>query len=263
MSPPIARYLVRGPSVVRAHSRTLLRTVKASTFNSLQRCTPQSGIPLLGARSVASSVSHRPGSQTLPHALQNIKEETGNSATDLAKTISGNVRYRETIVPEDDSFIGITSLIASDVPRHILTMGLAGALPYLGTSLSTIYLAREASLAASGAIMDVDPAAALDVLQSCLNVQVTYGAILISFSAALHWGFEFASYNGSKGYPRLFLGAIPVVYAWSTLALDPPLALVAQWVGYTGLWFVDMKVTSAGWSTCVKPSCSTTCSPDI
>lgn len=45
-----------------------------------------------------------------------------------------------------------------------------------------MYLAREASLAASGAILNVDPVAALDVLQSCLQVQVTYGAILISFS---------------------------------------------------------------------------------
>jgi hypothetical protein len=67
-------------------------------------------------------------------------------------------------------------------------------------------------------------------------------------AGALHWGLEFAGYNGSKGYPRLLLGATPVVFAWSTLALDPVMALVAQWVGYTGLWYADMKATSAGWS---------------
>lgn len=44
------------------------------------------------------------------------------------------------------------------------------------------------------------------------------------------------------------LGALPVVYAWSTLALDPMMALAAQWIGFTTLWFSDMKATAAGWS---------------
>jgi hypothetical protein len=44
---------------------------------------------LLHARTVASSVTNRPGSQTLEHAAQNIKEEIGNSTTDLAKVIAG------------------------------------------------------------------------------------------------------------------------------------------------------------------------------
>ena len=64
---------------------------------------------------------------------------------------------------------------------------------------------------------------------------------------ALHWGMEFAGYGGQKGYPRLFLGAAPVVYGWSTLALDPTAALIAQWVGFTGLWWADLKATNAGW----------------
>lgn len=41
------------------------------------------------ARPVASSVSGRPGSQTLEHAATNVKEELGNSASDLAKVIAG------------------------------------------------------------------------------------------------------------------------------------------------------------------------------
>lgn len=83
---------------------------------------------------------------------------------------------------------------------------------------------------------------------------------MLIYTAALHWGFEFAEYHGSKGYPRLFLGAVPVVYAWSTLAFDPLLALVAQWVGYTALWWVDMKATSAGWSECLQLRHSSNCS---
>ena len=70
----------------------------------------------------------------------------------------------------------------------------------------------------------------------------------LSFLGALHWGFEFAGYGGQKGYSRLLLGAAPVVYGWGTLALDPLSALIAQWAGFTGLWYADLRVTGAGWS---------------
>lgn len=70
-------------------------------------------------------------------------------------------------------------------------------------------------------------------------------------TGALHWGMEFAGYGGQKGYPRLFLGAVPVVYGWSTLALDPTSALIAQWIGFTGLWWADLKASNAGWSKCL------------
>ena len=66
---------------------------------------------------------------------------------------------------------------------------------------------------------------------------------------ALHWGMEFAGLGGTKGYLRLALGAAPVIYAWPTLALEPTMALIAQWVGFTGLWYADLRATSAGWST--------------
>ncbi len=49
-------------------------------------------------------------------------------------------------------------------------------------------------------------------------------------------------------YPRLLLGAAPVVYGWSTLALDPMGALIAQWVGFTAMWWFDLRATTAGWS---------------
>ena len=95
---------------------------------------------------------------------------------------------------------------------------------------------------------------AITVLHQALTFQTTYGAVMLSFLGALHWGFEFAGYGGAKGYPRLFLGAAPVVYGWATLALDPMNALIAQWVGFTALWMADMRVTNAGWSKLVPLS---------
>jgi len=67
-------------------------------------------------------VSHKPGSQTFPHAAQNIKEETGNSATDLAKTISGNVAIPDTLEPGRESFVGI---LRSIQPNIMLNASLA------------------------------------------------------------------------------------------------------------------------------------------
>ncbi|KAF7337874.1 hypothetical protein MVEN_02010400 [Mycena venus] len=203
--------------------------------------------PLLQIRGEASSVGLKPGSQTLSHARQNIKEEAGNSASDLAKMIAGANVYS---VKEAQSpgFLGITGSIASEVPKPVLMFGLAGGVPYIGAAATTVYLAHEAGLAAAGQLAHVDPGVAITILDQALNVQVTYGAVMLSFLGALHWGMEFAGLGGYKGYRRLALGAAPVLYAWPTLALDPTMALAAQWAGFTALWWADLKATSAGWT---------------
>ena len=67
---------------------------------------------LLQARSVASSVSMRPGSQTLEHAATNVKEELGNSAADLAKVISGANMTRDS-VSDTESFVSRDKMINS------------------------------------------------------------------------------------------------------------------------------------------------------
>jgi hypothetical protein len=42
-------------------------------------------------------------------------------------------------------------------------------------------LAREASLAIHGVAVGIDPGVALTVLDQALNLQVTYGAVMLSF----------------------------------------------------------------------------------
>lgn len=46
--------------------------------------------------------------------------------------------------------LGITDAVAKSVPKPYVVFGLAGALPYLGSSLTTVYLARQAGEAATG-----------------------------------------------------------------------------------------------------------------
>jgi len=124
----------------------------------------------------------------------------------------------------------------------------SGGLPYLGASATTVYLAHQAGLAATGVITNIDPGVAHTILDQALTFQVTYGAVMLSFLGALHWGMEFAGLGGHKGYARLTLGAVPVLYAWPTLVLDPMTALIAQWVGFTGLWYAESRATTAGWT---------------
>ncbi|KAI0807929.1 hypothetical protein C8Q74DRAFT_1230093 [Fomes fomentarius] len=200
------------------------------------------------ARGAASSVSGRPGSQTVGHAARNIREEVGQSAADLAKSIAGGNVFVDNVESTQQTFLGITNAVAHSVPKPYVIFGLAGGLPYIGASGATIYLAHQAGVAATGLVPNIDPGVAITFLDHALNIQTTYGAVMLSFLGALHWGFEFAGYGGNKYYPRLLLGAAPIVFGWSTLALQPVNALIAQWVGFTAMWYADLRATSAGWA---------------
>lgn len=149
-------------------------------------------------------------------------------------------RFRE------DIHEGLTIIFLSPA----LIFGLSGSIPFIGTSAATVYYAKLAGEAASTVTPSpgVDVNAAMATLQQIMEVEVTYGAVMLGFLGALHWGMEFAGYGGQKGSKRLMLGIAPTLVGWSTLALDPSLALAVQWAGFTGLWYADMKATAAGWS---------------
>ncbi|KAJ7264901.1 hypothetical protein B0H12DRAFT_992262, partial [Mycena haematopus] len=198
-------------------------------------------------RTEASHVGLKPGSSDFAHAKQNIKEEAGNSGSDFAKMIAGANVYSVKDA-EKPGFFGITGSIASEVPKPVMMFGLAGGIPYIGAAATTVYLAHEAGMAAAGQLGHVDPGVAITILDQALSVQVTYGAVMLSFLGALHWGMEFSGLGGYQGYRRLALGAAPVLFAWPTLALDPTMALAAQWAGFTALWWADLRATSAGWT---------------
>jgi len=226
-------------------ARALKPQIKPQRFG-----LPLATMPMLQfKKSVATSVGSRPASQNLKHAALNIREEVGNSAADAARSIAGGNMATDYVPPEKQtSFFGVTKVVASAVPTPYLVFGLAGALPYLGTSGTVIYLANQASLAAQGALANIDPGVALTLLDRALSIQVTYGAVMLSFLGALHWGMEFSGYGGHKGYQRLMLGAAPVLIAWPTLAMGPTTALIVQWFGFTGLWYADVKATAQGWT---------------
>ena len=50
----------------------------------------------------------------------------------------------------------------------------------------------------------MDPGVAITFLDQALNLQMTYGAVMLSFLGALHWGFEFSGFGGHEGYGSHF-----------------------------------------------------------
>ncbi|GAA5933156.1 hypothetical protein JCM3775_002547 [Rhodotorula graminis] len=172
----------------------------------------------------------------------------------------------------------------SKVPRDTLAWGAAGLLPYAGTSLSIVYFARQAwlaeelggasapSLFLSSDLLDrpsrslhvsqaqsltptlspavdagYDAAAANALLEHAELLQIQYGAIILSFMGAVHWGFEWAKYGGTKGNRRYLLGVVPVLAGWGSLLIPGQMALVTQWGAFFAQWYMDQKATTKGW----------------
>lgn len=115
-------------------------------------------------------------------------------------------------------------------------------------SLGDIGSADHCPFAGADTLTGMDAESALQALHLVEHVQITYGAIILSFLGAIHWGMEFSRFQGTFGYSRLALGVIPVLYAWPTTFLAHGTALVAQWFGFTGTWLLDQKASTNGWS---------------
>ena len=107
---------------LRTTAPTLLRrnlatsTVKsplltARTSPVLRSITPVFKPTQVVVRTAASQVSGRPGSQTLEHAAENIREEVGNSTADLARTIAGGNYFDDSVKPTShQTFVSIRNL---------------------------------------------------------------------------------------------------------------------------------------------------------
>lgn len=134
-----------------------------------------------------------------------------------------------------------------DVPKDALYLGIAGVVPYLATSLETVYLAYEinhANATGDGLIFSGQSAElALHMLET---VQVGYGAVILSFLGAVHWGLEWAGYGGRTGYRRYAAGVIAPAVAWPTLLLPIEHALITQFLAFTFLYYNDARASVKG-----------------
>lgn len=137
----------------------------------------------------------------------------------------------------------------SEVPREAYVLGLAGLLPYLATSFSTLALAKEINTAhefGTGYLMNAQTAE--QFLHLLEPIQVGYGAVIISFLGAIHWGFEWAGYGGRKGYARYVPGVVAPAVAWPSLLLPIQYSLIAQFLAFNYLYYTDSRAARRGWA---------------
>ncbi|KAL9059488.1 MAG: hypothetical protein Q9162_001186 [Coniocarpon cinnabarinum] len=136
------------------------------------------------------------------------------------------------------------------VPTEAFRIGMAGVLPYLATSTATVFAAFEYNNAAHmggfGYFMSEHNAETL--LHVLEPLQVGYGAVILSFLGAIHWGLEWAQYGGYGGYRRYAIGVIAPAVAWPTILLPVEYALISQFLAFNILYAVDSSTTKRGWT---------------
>lgn len=108
-----------------------------------------------------------------------------------------------------------------DVPRPALVLGFAGLLPFLAGS--------------AGAWAAGYP----DIL-IVVNLQMAYGAVILSFLGAVHWGLALAQ-NDAGNWQRLGLSVLPALAGWVALMVPNPLGLMLLIVGFAAVFFADLR----------------------
>ncbi|EFQ33113.1 hypothetical protein CGRA01v4_13237 [Colletotrichum graminicola] len=143
----------------------------------------------------------------------------------------------------------------SEVPREPYALGLAGTLPYLATSLSTVYLSWDlnvewpsTSAFVNHIYMNHDSAQYwLSLLEP---IQLGYGAVIISFLGAVHWGMEYAEKTPHPRRTRFRygMGVLAPMIAWPSLLMPVEYALTSQFAAFTFLYLADTRAKNKGWT---------------
>jgi hypothetical protein len=116
-----------------------------------------------------------------------------------------------------------------DLPRPTLWLGLAGLLPFLGSAL----LAWTASVEWRGV---------------ALYALAAYGAVILSFLGAVHWGLALRApaTEAAAMAPRLGLGVVPSLVGWVALLLPPLPGLSLLALGILGTAAVETVAAGRG-----------------
>ncbi|KAH0544533.1 hypothetical protein FGG08_001305 [Glutinoglossum americanum] len=221
-------------------SSSISRTPIRSTFSKAQLISPLNSVnvkrpqllSLIAYRPISVSVQRYTTIDKKPEELANQEQDV-----DMLKGVRSDVK---TIKETFD---------LGQVPREAYYIGLAGVLPYLGTSLSTVYLAWDINhAAATGYGLFLSGKNAELLLNFIEPLQVGYGAVILSFLGAIHWGLEWAGHGGYHHYRRYAIGVVAPAVAWPTILLPVEHALIVQFLAFTFLYFTDARAASRGWA---------------
>jgi len=113
--------------------------------------------------------------------------------------------------------------------RTAWLLGLAGLLPFAGTALACLAAPENWQGFAEGAL-------------------IAYGAVILSFLGAVHWGLALRAppAEAAMGPARLTLGVVPALLAWVALLLPDVFALTILALGLLGTAGAEQWARSRG-----------------
>lgn len=143
----------------------------------------------------------------------------------------------------------------SSVPKESYALGLAGTIPYIFTSASTVYLSwvLNTPWPSSSAFLNnimISHESASYWMSIIEPMQLGYGAVIIGFLGAIHWGLEYAEKKPSYERTRFRygLGVLASTAAVPTLFMPWQWALTSQFGIFVGMYFADASATTRGWA---------------
>ena len=112
------------------------------------------------------------------------------------------------------------------MPRSVAWLGYGGLLPFVGLALATL----------------LDPQRSGAWQQLSLN----YGAVILSFVGALHWGFAMSAPAMSERKRSVCFAwsVMPALLAWLALLLDPLSAGALLAAGFAAHYVQDWRLVS-------------------
>lgn len=257
----------------------MFRTTSRPLWQLAARASPRAALPrasiaplLRQQRAVYSSKSDPenppPPKQPIDYEAERKRGEqllqsdpshvsTSSSTANTSTAAQGSKSADEDMGSELKHDIGIVkeTFTFTNVPRESHILGLAGTLPYLGTSLSTVFLAWDLNkeIPTGNAFYDtimVDHETAKHFLNLLEPLQLGYGAVIISFLGAIHWGLEYAEKQPLRERTRFRygMGLAASVVAWPTVMLPVEYALTTQFMAFVALYFADSRAATKGWA---------------
>ena len=119
------------------------------------------------------------------------------------------------------------------LPALAIILGVAGLIPFLVFGIGSVSTNTITSRLAA-------------------YVLIGYGAVILSFIGAVHWGFTLATEHDPAERPRLVLGVMPALVGWAALALtlftlEPVLGLLLLIAGFVVTFIIEWRAHGRGW----------------
>ncbi|SDH07766.1 DUF3429 domain-containing protein [Pseudomonas abietaniphila] len=119
------------------------------------------------------------------------------------------------------------AMSVSSPPRYVGLLGYGGLLPFLGLLLLILFSAEYRPL--------------------WTQALLAYGAVILSFVGALHWGFAMTlqGLSADQCRERFIWSVIPALIAWPAMLLAAPLGCLLLIFGFVAHYWQDRRLVKA------------------